>query len=481
MERPALTRLLAEIDAGKIDVVVVYKVDRLTRSLGDFARIVERFDKAGVSFVSVTQAFNTTSSMGRLTLNVLLSFAQFEREVTGERIRDKIAASKRKGMWMGGLPPLGYDRPTDPTTRALVVNRCEAETVRTIFERYLALGSVHRLITWLESEGIRSKCYDTLKGDARGGQPFSRGAIFHLLRNRLYVGEMVHKGERHPGAHAAIVDAALFDKVQSALDANGASHRESRAKVASSPLKGVLFDADSQPMSPAFARGKSGRRYRYYVSTGLQKGVRAPADDVTRRISAAALESLLTERLRILNSSAVDLPQAVASGLLMRVDALPNNLVLTFGAKHLRRWKTDPDACLVDLQQRAAAGERIWIAEDRSGVHLSMPVSPRLSGGRTRFLDPCGRELSAVRQRDLALIRALRTAHGLAERLTSAQGGAPITSQYERNLVRLSCLAPDIQRAIFGGTQPTGLTLQRLVTGDLPLDWDDQRRALGFV
>jgi DNA invertase Pin-like site-specific DNA recombinase len=193
--------------------VVVYKIDRLTRSLADFARIVERFDAKNVSFVSVTQAFNTTSSMGRLTLNVLLSFAQFEREVTGERIRDKIAASKAKGLWMGGLPPFGYDIPTNGT-RVLQVNETEAATVRHIFERYLALRSVHRLVEELKREGIRSKARLNRKGESTGAQPFGRGALFHLLKNRIYIGEIVHRGESYPGQHEGIVDPELFARVQ---------------------------------------------------------------------------------------------------------------------------------------------------------------------------------------------------------------------------------------------------------------------------
>lgn len=217
MDRPGLAKLLADIEAGKVDVVVVYKVDRLTRSLTDFARIVEAFDRRGVSFVSVTPAFNTTTSMGRLTLNVLLSFAQFEREVTGERIRDKIAASKAKGMWMGGNLPLGYDAPVDRATRALVVNTAEAETVRLIFDRYLELRSVHALVRWLAEQGIRSKAWTSSRGRQRGGEPFGRGALFHLLKNRTYVGEIPHRDRTYPGAHEPIVDAAVFAQVQDLL------------------------------------------------------------------------------------------------------------------------------------------------------------------------------------------------------------------------------------------------------------------------
>ncbi|HEX3756874.1 MAG TPA: recombinase family protein, partial [Rhizomicrobium sp.] len=225
MERPALKRLMADVEAARIDIVVVYKVDRLTRSLSDFARIVDVLDKAASSFVSVTQAFNTTTSMGRLTLNVLLSFAQFEREVTGERIRDKIAASKKKGMWMGGSLPFGYDTPNDLTTRALVINPPEADLVRRIFTRYHQDGSVHRLMRWLNDQGYRTKITTSRKGHTRGGVPFGRGALLHLLKNRHYLGEIVHKAVSYPGAHPAIIDSALFAAVQARIASNRRERR----------------------------------------------------------------------------------------------------------------------------------------------------------------------------------------------------------------------------------------------------------------
>src|SRR4051794_39117267 len=204
LQRPALRRLLADIAAGRVDTVVVYKVDRLTRSLADFAKIVEAFDAKGVAFVSVTQQFNTTSSMGRLTLNMLLSFAQFEREVTGERIRDKIAASKQKGMWMGGYPPLGYD----VQDRKLVVNASEAEQVRHIFRRYAELKSVRALKEELDATGIVSK--SRMGTQQPGGKPIARGALYHMLQNRLYRGEITHKGAAYPGQHEAIVDPGVW-------------------------------------------------------------------------------------------------------------------------------------------------------------------------------------------------------------------------------------------------------------------------------
>ena len=278
MERPALKRLLADIAAGKIDVVVVYKIDRLTRALADFVRIVELFDRHGVSFVSVTQAFNTTSSMGRLTLNVLLSFAQFEREVTGERIRDKIAASKARGMWMGGNLPFGYDLPAEGR-RALVVNPDEAATVRPIFDDLprARLGQCPRALACRAQHRYRART--TLGGRLTGGRPFNRGALFYLLRNRTYLGMIVHRGKVYPGMHPAIVDPELFEAVQAQLDANRQQRAARRDRVARAPLTGRIFDADGQPMSPSFSYGRRSKLYRYYVSAPLLQGQRRRADD----------------------------------------------------------------------------------------------------------------------------------------------------------------------------------------------------------
>ncbi|CAN5134233.1 hypothetical protein BH09PSE2_BH09PSE2_09360 [soil metagenome] len=246
MERPGLKALLADIAADKIDVVVVYKVDRLTRSLGDFGRIIEQFDAQGVSFVSVTQAFNTTTSMGRLTLNVLLSFAQFEREVTGERIRDKIALSKAKGMWMGGVLPLGYDS----KDHVLIPNRAEAEQVRHLFSRYLEVGSVHVLCEELNAQGVRSKAWTTSKGRSMGGARFSRGALFHLLQNRHYLGEIVHRNLVHPGLHEGIVPQALFDAVQARLEKNRVVRRKRRVEGGDPPPHGSRVRRGGEAVQP---------------------------------------------------------------------------------------------------------------------------------------------------------------------------------------------------------------------------------------
>ncbi|MEM7663406.1 MAG: recombinase family protein [Pseudomonadota bacterium] len=289
MDRPALKMLLGEIDAGRIDMVVVYKVDRLTRSLADFAKLVERLDKAGASFVSVTQAFNTSTSMGRLTLNVLLSFAQFEREVTAERIRDKIAASKKKGMWMGGLVPLGYDK----GTHGLVVNLTEAETVRRLFDAYLEFGSVRALKEFADCEGLRSKVRTSKDGTQAGGKPFSRGMLYHLLANPIYIGKIKHRDQVFDGLHDPIVEVDIWQRVQDRLAQNRRERASRTNSKSRSPLAGKLVDQGGEPLTPSHA-SKSGRRYRYYVSKHLidksgsaQDGWRIPAAEIERAVAEA--------------------------------------------------------------------------------------------------------------------------------------------------------------------------------------------------
>src|ERR1700694_1822772 len=293
IERPALKELLADIQSRAVDVVVVYKVDRLTRSLADFAKIVEIFDAAGVSFVSVTQQFNTTTSMGRLTLNVLLSFAQFEREVTGERIRDKIAASKQKGMWMGGWVPIGYDR----KDRTLTVNETEAVTVRTIFDLFLKLKNVQRVQTELMRLNLTTKPYATPRGRAVGGLSFARGHIYKILSNPLYIGEIVHRSVRYPGQHPPLIDAATWDAVQAQL---AASHHENRARTnakSKSLLAGLIYDDAGNRLGSRHAT-KNGTRYRYYVtSEGTGRSV-AAASAPRLRLPAAMVDELVLTKLQ---------------------------------------------------------------------------------------------------------------------------------------------------------------------------------------
>ena len=290
-DRPALQRLLEDVRAGKVDIIVVYKVDRLTRSLADFAKLVELFDKHGVSFVSVTQQFNTTTSMGRLTLNVLLSFAQFEREVTSERIRDKIAASKRKGLWVGGMAPLGYDT----KDRKITVNEAESARVRDIFSSYLKLGSLNLLMADLRKRGIVSKTRTLKTGQAVGGIPFTRGPLAHLLRNRFYIGQVVFKGQTLAGEQPPIVDRKLFDAVQAKLDEQLNNHKVLRTK-SEALLLGRIFDDRGNRMTPSHAR-KRGIKYRYYLSSTLLQG-QAERSGAVRRIPAKEIETLVAKAVR---------------------------------------------------------------------------------------------------------------------------------------------------------------------------------------
>jgi site-specific DNA recombinase len=290
MDRPALQRLLTDIQEGKVNTVVVYKVDRLTRSLTDFAKIIEIFDSHSVSFVSVTQQFNTTSSMGRLTLNVLLSFAQFEREVTGERIRDKIAASKKKGMWMGGMVPLGYDC----VKRQLVVNRSEAETVRTIFRTYLRLNCLTKLEKSLEQNGTCSKIRTSVAGRKYGGVSYSRGALHHLLSNRIYLGEIVHGDHHFPGQHDAIVPKQLWEQVAFRLARNNTARRKAGRGSTSSLLGGILFDSSGVRFTPTHSR-KDGKRYRYYTSQAAIQGSKVKPQ--ITRFPAQEIENIVVGKL----------------------------------------------------------------------------------------------------------------------------------------------------------------------------------------
>jgi DNA invertase Pin-like site-specific DNA recombinase len=309
MDRPALKRLLADIEAGKVDVVVIYKIDRLTRSLADFSKMVEVFERYGVSFVSITQQFNTTTSMGRLMLNILLSFAQFEREVTGERIRDKIAASKRKRMWMGGVPPLGYD----VTNRRLVPNPAEAKLVRHIFQRFAELGSGTTLDKELKLDGATSKAWTTQDGRQRAGKPIDKALIYKVLHNRTYLGELRHKEQWYPGEHAPLIAQGAWDQVHAILATNARMRGNATRAAVPYLLKGLVFGADGRALSPFHTTKKNGRRYRYYIPQRDAKE-HAGASGLPR-LPAAELESAVLNQLRaILRSPALGaevLPRAV--------------------------------------------------------------------------------------------------------------------------------------------------------------------------
>ena len=397
MDRPALQQLLAEITAGRIDTIVVYKIDRLTRSLADFAKIVEILDARGASFVSVTQQFNTTTSMGRLTLNVLLSFAQFEREVIGERIRDKIAASKRRGMWMGGVPPLGY-RAQDGK---LIIEESEAETVRFIFRRYVELGSVRLLKDELDARSIQSKLRTSASGRISGGKPFARGALYLMLQNRIYWGEIVHNQQSYAGEHEPIVDQPLWDAVQAQLAGNDAEPRNCGKTRQPSLLAGMLFDRDGNRMTPSHA-GRKGTRYRYYVSGSLITKDRTE-NSAALRIPAAEIEDLVNDRVHRWLLDPGSIYKSTSTRL---ADSSMQQRLLARAAEIGKHWPELPVA-----RKRAvltALIERIEVSVDQIDIRLRPPRLGALLDGDATPSQGVGEEETELLSVPVRLRRAGR-------------------------------------------------------------------------
>jgi site-specific DNA recombinase len=490
MERPSLQRLLRDIGQGLVDVVVVYKVDRLTRSLADFAKMVEIFDASGVSFVAVTQQFNTTTSMGRLTLNVLLSFAQFEREVTGERIRDKIAASKRKGIWMGGTTPLGYD----VRERRLVINEAEAHLVRQIYQRYLELGSVRLLKAELDRSGVLSKARLSCKGTKSGGKSFSRGALYELLSNPVYIGEIRHKRECYPGQHEQILERATWEQVQQRLSCGSRRDHESSTKAPSSPLAGKVVDEVGEPL---YAQGaaKGERRYRYFVSRSLingtttasKRGWRVPAPDLERVVLCAAQSILADQATLIL--SIQDSSE----------DAENLEQILGTASDWHRRLSTEGEAQgtlgeLIKQVQLTQSGLRVTInlpvvrvgPEPRGMVGLShfVPMKMRRRGVELRLI--LDGHIHQPPQVDPALLKALARAHlwfgelacGRVASLAEIARREGLRKRYVARLTKLAFVAPSVAEAIAEGRTPIGINLQMLMDGRLELApcWTEQQR-----
>ena len=510
LERPALKRLLADIEAGQIDVIVVYKVDRLTRALSDFAKLVEIFDRRGVSFVSITQQFNTTTSMGRLTLNVLLSFAQFEREVIGERVRDKIAASKKKGMWMGGMPPLGYD----VKDRKLVVNDKEARTVVDIYRRYLALRSVHALKDDLAEAGIQSKRRVRPDGTEYGGQKFSRGALYLMLQNRIYRGETTHKGNSFPGEHQAIIEQPLWDEVQAVLAKNRVERATGAHAKQPSLLAGLVFDETGERLTPSYSV-KKGTRYRYYVSTTLLTGAGINRSG-GRRIPANDLECLVIERLRAFLAD----PAAVLDAVDDKSQNGPGQSQLIERGRHVAE-KLEVQAPNEIKTTLMTVLCRVEIKTDRIEINISRHRLAALLAGRS--IDPTmqahkldrdsddvmtltaparlkrvGREMRMLVENsddqtatDPSLLRIIARAHDIQERLIrntemtvhDIAREERVSAAYIYNLLRLPWLAPDITTAIVNGRQPQQLNAMTLMrrASRLPADWAEQRSSSDFA
>ena len=499
VERPALQALLNDIRRNLIDVVVVYKVDRLSRSLADFARLVELFEKHNVSFVSITQHFNTSSSMGRLTLNVLLSFAQFEREVTGERIRDKIAASKRKGMWMGGVAPLGYD----VVEKKLVINQQEAETVGHIFERYLALKCVRRLKEELDNGGFVSK----VRANGTGNKPFSRGALYTLLKNCTYIGKVRHKDEVFNGEQERIIDQDTWSDVESLLKANRSkANQRSKAKVPSL-LAGLLCDSRGNPMSPTHAT-KGGKRYRYYISQAVLKYEKNKEGDVLR-VPAESVETICIEQLKLFLNNAGSLLKSLSH---LGLAAYQQEHLIDLARQYANNWdQLTPNKQIGHLKNIV---ERIELERKVIRIHirlsaiiklldpgsdqkssatstlqdqhvLTCPVQLRRCGIETKLVASNGPVVLSHPESTKAIQGALRKAllwnqallDGKASTLTELAEKENVAQRYICDLIKLAYLAPDIMEAIFSGKIPAGLTLDSLKKGFSP-DWQKQRQLL---
>lgn len=495
LARPALQALLAEVDAGRIDMVVVYKIDRLTRSLADFARLVERLEQANCSFVSVTQSFNTSSSMGRLTLNVLLSFAQFEREVTAERIRDKIAASKKKGLWMGGNLPLGYDSHPDPKTRTLVVNTSEANTVRRLFDLYANLGCLRKVEDTARAEGLRSKRRIRRDGTQYGDGPLTRGQIYYLLRNPVYLGKIRHKDKIWPGLHEAIIDAPLWNTVQDMMQRASGRSRSCGVPGASvrsadpgTWLTGKMTDDTGDRLTPTHTTRK-GRRLRYYVSNRLITGGTDPAG---WRLPGPALESAVTD---VISSHL----QAAAGShrILHHPDARTADAITEVVSDLVARLHSTCGGLCADLMSCGSIRRgRIELTLDATVLAstLGLPTDdlhPDLLSATAPFdLRRRGVEAKIIAgdvrpDPDPYLRTMLIRAHGWIKALNSGTQISDIARREQvpgsfiRTRAQLAFLAPNIQAAILDGTHPPELTLKRLVSVTHPLDWSAQEQTFG--
>lgn len=495
LKRPALQTLLSDLEAGAIDMVVVYKIDRLTRSLADFAKLVERLEEARCSFVSVTQAFNTSSSMGRLTLNVLLSFAQFEREVTAERIRDKIAASKKKGLWMGGVPPLGYDAHPDKTRRELVLNDREAVTVKRVFDLYDQLGGLNAVTQQAHQEDLRSKHHCFSSGRQQGGRHFGRGQIYHILRNPTYLGRIRHKDKSFPGKHVAAIDQALWDRVQARLEASAMRRRGIKSAatrtshVDAAPLLGKFRDETGDILTPSHTK-KGNRRHYYYVSNRLisgqpdPSGWRLPA----RALEAATLQTVVAHLRRAADRHevvlAAEAPEVRASADAM--SALAEKVDrggVTHVAALIETGSIGKGCMSITLSATNLASELGYASSDLvpSLFDIKSPLHCRRRGGEMKIIVG-----DRQPQPDKTLVRALRHAHKWVMQMKKGASikqiasAASMSESYITRVIPMAFLSPRIQQSIMTGTQPLPLTLETLVRRRIPMRWQTQERLFGF-
>ena len=497
LERPGLKRLLVDIEAGKVDIILLYKIDRLTRSLSDFAKIVEILDRKGASFVSITQSFNTTTSMGRLTLNMLLSFAQFEREVTGERIRDKIYASKRKGIWMGGPVPLGFD----VVERKLIVNESEAEQVRTIMRSYLKAASVPELVDLLGLNGSHTKIQQRKNGGTRGGCAFKRGNLYHLLSNLVYRGMTVHKGEAFDGEHEAIVSEELWNQVQTKLAKQGQGGSSRKVSARTGVLAGLIYDGEGRAMVLTHTQ-KGNRRFHYYANR-----YEALGDSTASRVSARDIENIVVDQLSQTLASGSQIQCMLLDGsytseqlhnLISRCGKLATELGV---AKYARKQ----DVVRNILDRIDLYDDRVVIRVDNRGLlnivradstvqplHLNLTIERRAirlrRGKAMRLVIPAPSSGDSIQMRDDKLIALIAESRTIMAQITdNPDKSIPILAAEQgrcrvrmMKIAKLACLDPDIVTAIVEGRQPLKLTPGKLLATELPLAWAEQKRTLGF-
>ncbi|MFC6637026.1 recombinase family protein [Sulfitobacter sp. JBTF-M27] len=486
LERPALQQLLQDIADGRVDQIVVYKIDRLTRSLADFSKIVDTLDAAQASFVSVTQSFNTATSMGRLTLNMLLSFAQFEREVTAERIRDKIAASKRKGLWMGGSVPMGYD----PAGRTLTINAPEAAIIEQLYDLYEEHGTVREVKAQAEQLHLRTRRRETSAGKQTGGGLFDRGHIHHILTNPIYAGKIRHRNEVHAGQHEAIIDPDRWDRIQEALQNGATKGRARRATQQQSLLCGKLFDETGDRLTPSHSKTKAGARLRYYVSHRLIKnsgeankdGWRLPAQELETKVAhllqqhlnnpmfisnvvqGASAAAVATARTKIKAISTIQDIKPILE-LLERIDLAPGELCIRINAEELSKLSEQAQEELTE-----------------NDLTLTTPFQLRKRGVETKLIfaeDPP--------ERDDTLIKNIATAHHWFELIRAGQTLSEIAKAYGtssrrvQQIIELAFLAPDITNRVLEGTQPLGFTSDWCKRHSLPSDWQEQRALIATL
>lgn len=484
MERPGLRALLADIDAGQVDVIVVYKVDRLTRSLADFAKIVERLDAKAASFVSVTQAFNTTTSMGRLTLNVLLSFAQFEREVTGERIRDKIAASKKKGIWMGGPVPLGYQ----VIDRKLVPVPEEAERVNAIMRRYLEVKAAPALLEILRAEGVVTKVQQRVSGPHRGGIPFRRGSLFYLLKNPAYRGKIVHKGKVYDGEHESIVSEKMWNAVQAQLAEKAPPRKRATNEQQQAMLRGLLADPHGRPMVPTYSSSKV-KRYAYYETRKdlarpkAPPGIRLQRGPLEQHL-VTHLEQLLNDEHALRRLSGIE-EAATLRNMFATAHQLSQQLRVIGKVEPALRTLVAGISIGTDRMEILLKPVALGLATDSSWA-FPVPLPARRPFREARLRIDSEATKKPISTDLLSLVADAMT----AQRLVLASPELSLAQLAKREgrcrtqltrLLRLSWMSPRVIEAIVAGTQPKGLTRRALLTCDMPVEWTDQERQFGLA